>query len=448
MEDWGQNEQEYFPLKIPQEYLNLSSETTGMSVRDFWQRYLAHELILEPGFQRHYVWDPTRASRYIESLLLGLPIPAIFLAQEQDSSWTVIDGHQRLETLFRYLQPLLPGPTKAVTGRTISAFSVLPPLRLRALKFLADLNGHDITALNRADRAKLWDCVIPVIKLPASVHPDIKYELFARLNQGSMSLNAQELRNCLYRGRYNQLIIQLGESREFLQLWGKTQPDRRMAHVEMALRFFALLHRRGDYRRPYQNFLNDEMGANRDVSLEQAKQFKEEFTTALRWVDRIFSKESFFLFQVGNPDDRIGRWRRHREKLVYEVEMVGFGQFGRSLDTFWSKSSSDDRELFRVELRRQFIDVMVNPRFTSLLQEGTTDPTSLHGRFELWNHVLERAIHDAGKVVVEASKLHDQLRRTNVCARCPTQVSPDDATWLFVEGNEQIVHRFCKQLPL
>ena len=77
-EDWDEDgqEEEYFPLQIPEEYRELSAEQSEMSVRDLWQRYLAHELVLEPDFQRNYVWDPTRASRYVESLLLRLPTPA------------------------------------------------------------------------------------------------------------------------------------------------------------------------------------------------------------------------------------------------------------------------------------------------------------------------------------------------------------------------------------
>ena len=307
-DEWEESESEekFTPIVIPPEYREMRWEKEDMRIRELWHSIDDRQIVLDPDFQRNYVWDVTRASRYIESILLGLPTPPVFLAEETDGSLTVIDGHQRLETLFRYMQPLLSGPSKAV-GREHHLYSARSPLVLRSVKIMSELNGKDVTALTEEDRSKLWDSRLTVIRLPRAAHPDMKYELFARLNQGSMSLNSQELRNCLYRGGYNNLIARLGEDRTFLKLWNKNTSDKRMRHRELVLRFFALLHRRDRYRPPFREFLNAEMVENRDLSLEDQRHYRSELEVAMRWVERVFGMEVFRIFRIGNQVNPAGR---------------------------------------------------------------------------------------------------------------------------------------------
>jgi len=224
-EDWGlDTSDEDFILYVPPEYRNIGATQRKATVKSLWERYCGAELILQPDFQRHYVWDNTRASRYIESLLLRLPTPPIFLSEEMDDKFTIIDGHQRLESLFRYMQPLLSGPAGIKNVRI--PYGSLAPLRLNGLEIMSELNRGMVTALPIDDRQKLWDTSLTIIVLPKTAHPDMKYVLFARLNQGSMTLNSQELRNCLYRGPYNDLIARLSEEQTFLGLWGRSNPDK------------------------------------------------------------------------------------------------------------------------------------------------------------------------------------------------------------------------------
>ena len=129
------------PLKLPAGYESLKAEWTKWTVRAISERISTGTIVLQPDFQREYVWDVGRASRYVESLLLGFPTPPIFLAQEEDGQWVVIDGHQRLETLFRYMKPL-------VRVELPDAIRMQPELRLNQLEVLEELNGSTITALS------------------------------------------------------------------------------------------------------------------------------------------------------------------------------------------------------------------------------------------------------------------------------------------------------------
>ena len=144
------------PLKLPKGYDTLKAEWNKWTVRRISEGISDGTIVLQPDFQREYVWNTERASRYVESLLLGFPTPPIFLAQEQNDQWVVIDGHQRLETLFRYMKPLVRG-NLPVSVRT------QPELHLNVLEVLQDLNGSVITDLPIPKREQLWETELQMV---------------------------------------------------------------------------------------------------------------------------------------------------------------------------------------------------------------------------------------------------------------------------------------------
>lgn len=447
LEEWDDPdyEQDNTPIIFGSEYQTLSWNEEEVTIRDLWYRYLDGRIILQPDFQRNYVWDSTKASRYIESLIIRFPTPPVFLAEEEDGSHTVIDGHQRLETLFRYLQPLLQGPSRAA-GIEHHRYTVVSPLSLRDLNVIPDLNGKNVTALPIPDREKLWNTNIKTIKLPKSVAPALKYELFARLNQGSMSLNSQELRNCLYRGRYNDLIARLSEDRAFLRLWNRNAPDKRMRHRELVLRFFALLHRRDRYRIPFREFLNDEMFENLNPSPEEQRRFQRELEIAMKWVERIFSNQVFRIFRIGDELNPAGRWVQRRYDLLYEIQVVGFGHFREALDRVWDNLNPAEQENFRVLLRHRLVDTMTNSQFIDAINEGTTRPTNVALRFNLWNQALNSIVQNPDLAIQEGGAIQERFGQNNICAECSNQLAFDDAVWANSPGDRRLVHRFC-QIP-
>ncbi len=444
-EDWGVDtpDSEDAILFIPSEYRNIGATQRKAAVRRLWERYCRAELILQPDFQRNYAWDNTKASRYIESLLLSLPTPPIFLSEEKDDTFTIIDGHQRLESLFRYMQPLLSGPAQVKNVRI--PYGSLDPLRLNGLQVISELNGKLIMALPDNDRQKLWDTPLTIIVLPKTAHPDMKYVLFARLNQGSMTLNSQELRNCLYRGPYNVLITHLSESQTFLGIWGRNKPDKRMRHRELVLRFFALLHRRNLYRRPFQVFLNDEMESARDIPSQDAQRYSHQFEMAISWVSRIFGNEAFRHFQIGNSNHPAGQWGSRRYDLIYEVEMVGFAQLGDSLEKIWSSLKPLQQGLFRAIIRNRLIDVMTTERFLDSINQGTTRLEAVNARFEPWLQTLQNIVREPDNAIKDAELIQKQISETSLCTLCPYPVAPDDAVWITANNEQKIAHRFCKK---
>lgn len=431
--------EEYAPIDIPPPYRNINAIESKMAVRELWERYQEQKLDLTPDFQRFFVWDSIRSSRYIESLMLGLPTPAIFISEETSGIYVVLDGHQRLESLFRYMQPLLRGK---------QPFQHLSPLVMNRLEVLVELNGKGIEALPIEHRKALWETKLPVIIIPATAYPDMKYVLFARLNLGSMSLNGQELRNCIYRGKYNNFIAKCSENHLYLRLWNKNEPDRRMKDRELALSFFAFLHRRPEYRTPFKSFLNDEMEANKHLSVVTQDKFEDEFKTALAWVDRVFGNVAFKQFKMGNAErheSHDGHWVNRRYDLVYEVEMVGFASVMKELNELWSTMTPDQQELFCNALRRSLAGVMVTDSFVISMSEGTKRQSSVNKRFEPWLQMMQHIIRQPWAAIDEERSLTEYMRRNGRCIVCAQNLVRDDAAKTQIDGNVGYAHRICQK---
>lgn len=170
----------------------ISSDGYPMSIGELTNLYREHELIIRPEFQRFYRWSETQKSRLVESLLLGIPLPSIFVAQTATGVWEVVDGLQRLSTILELQGELLDKDGK-----------LLPQLELRGTKYLPGLEGKvwsstdTKTSLSEAQRldVKRSKLDIKIIKRESSAQA--KFDLFQRLNSYGSQLNAQELRSAL-----------------------------------------------------------------------------------------------------------------------------------------------------------------------------------------------------------------------------------------------------------
>jgi hypothetical protein len=254
-------------------------------------------LNLRPEYQRRLVWDIEKKSRFIESLLMNIPVPPIFLYETDLNRYEVMDGQQRLNTILEFYDNnlVLKGleTWSVLNGRT---YSKCPPRIQRGL-----------------DRRRISANVLLAENIRDPKHADfIRRTVFERLNTGGQQLNHQELRNSLYSGPLNELLVELAGNRLFDKIWGippyedhyrvsegYISPEladnklfRRMKDCEIVLRFFAFRDTnriKGSVR----NILDNYMKENRDVPLRQVEELRRTFLNCLRLAHAIFGQYTF-----------------------------------------------------------------------------------------------------------------------------------------------------------
>ncbi len=213
-----------------------------------------------PKFQRGFVWTMPQAARFIESLLLGLPVPAVFLSKHPASQrLLVIDGQQRLTSLKYFYDGLFR------SGNSSKEF------QLRGVS--KDLEGKTYKTLSDEDRRRLDDSLLHAIIVNQVDPQDDQtglYSIFERINTGGTPLQPQEIRACIYEGKFIALLKSLATNHLWLDLYGAAST--RAKDQEMILRFLALYFDAANYKRPMKHFLNRFVAANRELErFDEAK---------------------------------------------------------------------------------------------------------------------------------------------------------------------------------
>jgi len=201
------------------------------------------EEIIIPRFQRGWVWSHAQASKLIDSFLLGLPVPSIFVYKEASGKQIVIDGQQRLRTIWGFFDGVLPD------GKPFYLRGVSPQW--------AGLYHKD---LKEVDKMRLRDSILRTVIVEQIDPKDTTsiYHIFERLNTGGTGLTPQEVRNCSYHGPFNDMTFELNEYGKWRAIFGIEKPDARMRDLELIVRFFAL--NEIPYVKPMKGFLSEFMG--------------------------------------------------------------------------------------------------------------------------------------------------------------------------------------------
>ncbi|MCZ4306107.1 DUF262 domain-containing protein [Zoogloeaceae bacterium G21618-S1] len=289
----------------------ISSWGADLSFRELIARYDDDELV-KPELQRHYVWDRVEASRFIDSVLLGLPVPSIFLAKTEDEKLLIIDGYQRLMTVRDFV--------KGVFSEDNTSFTLS-----NSKKIHERWRGKSFAQLEEDEKRKIRNTTIHAI-IFAQQHPTSGntslYQIFERINTSGKTLLPQEIRNCVYQGLLNTLLFDLNDTKEWRVIWGSEVRDNRMRDLELILRFFALSD---DYilysdSAPYnvslKQYLNEYMG--KSIDEERISILREKFSKTVRFVCNVFGEEAFHNLSPSNPDKFIPRL----SSTVFDAVMI------------------------------------------------------------------------------------------------------------------------------
>lgn len=202
----------------PDAELNISRETASVfQLKRRWEK-TPSMLDLTPDFQREYVWNIRKQSELIESLLMGIPLPAIYVRENEKGVYIVVDGKQRLTTLFRF-----------INGE----------FKLENLTILPSYKGMRFSDLTPLEQNKIEDYTLQVNAIKPPTSDRVIFDLFDRVNRGGAPLNNQEMRNALYQGNATKLINDLAESRSFIDATENSIASKHMKDRYLVLRFLA-----------------------------------------------------------------------------------------------------------------------------------------------------------------------------------------------------------------
>lgn len=404
-------------------------------IRDLNNDYANRELDPRPPFQRGYVWDRTKASRLVESILLNVPLPLIYTAEEQNGKELVIDGQQRLLSLFGFIKGKFPKDDR--------------PFRLSKLKVLGDLNGKSFDELDDATRRKFLTYNIQVIKISADSDPEVKFEIFERLNSGAVKLNAQELRNCVYRGSFNEVLRGLADDENFKRCIGTSTALDRMQDCELALRFLAFYDRTYlNYPGGMKSFLNAFMDDNKNISEEKSQKFKEAFRKSAELSSYVFGSNAFRRFSIGTERKPAGHWERTINRALYDVTMWGFSQY-------------EKRQIVpHIDaIRDAYIDlIQSDAEFRDSVTSATGDRSRVLYRFDAWRNRLKEIVdmesgERRGYSKEEKMTLYRSSRTCAICEQEIVEIDdaevdhkiPYSAGGPTDMGNAQLTHRYCNR---
>ena len=337
-------------IQDPFDPTTISIDTKFPVVHLIIKRIAEHEIDLNPDFQRNPgIWDTTRQSRLIESLLLRIPIPVFYMAADRDDKWRVVDGLQRLDTLKSFIHD--------------------NSLQLRGLEYLKQFEGLSYADLPRAMQRRIDETQLSCHIIQPGTPPEVMYNVFKRINTGGRPLSPQEIRHALNPGQAREFINAMARDEAFLRATGGSISPRRMADRECVLRFVAFHQRFDAYKGKLDDFLVQMMRSlNSDMDDSTRTLLRRDFRCAMHSATALFGADAF---------------RKPRREQVSQKSPIN-----KPLFESWSVNLArlDDSERQRLTERRKavgegFDRLMHDERFVESISAGTQWKRQVDTRF-------------------------------------------------------------------
>lgn len=367
-------EDEVQSMELPPAGRKIYTDKGDPEVESLYGKWKRGKLDIQPEFQRHFVWDAKKSSGLIESALLEIPLPVIYLSEEMGGKEIVIDGQQRLTAFFSFIDGVFPD------GREF---------KLTGLEVFNELNRKLFKELDDELQDNIRYCKIRTITFKPESNPDLKFAIYKRLNTGAVTLNDQELRNCIYRGPYNNLLKKLSEDSDFRYLLGLKGPDKRMKDIELVLRFAAFFHFTYlNYKPPMKKFLNEDMKKFQLISEDDTSDIKIAFKNTVSIIKSLLDTHAFKRFYKGDEKNPNGYWESKKfNASLYDILM-------------WSFSQEDKNKVYQNldSIREALIDLMTSDQdFIDSIELGTSGVQAVRTRFDKLRLVLQEIIGIAQK---------------------------------------------------
>lgn len=341
----------------------LITSTIDYNLESISQLIDKRTINLAPKYQRRFRWDNKRKSKLIESFLMNVPIPPIFLNEDDFGEYSVIDGKQRLSSISEFL---------------------LGKLILSDLEIFKDLNGLNYFDLPREfqNSLKIRATIRAIIILRQS-DKEIKYEVFQRLNTGGVRLNAQEIRNSAFPGTLNDQIVDLSEGRNFHALLGvksktKSRLYQEMKDAELVLRFVSLKDSWANYSGGLKKILDSYMDNNKNLEPKKVDLLAKDFLETLEKVEIIFGNNGSFRRWL--PESK--KWKQQVSAPLYDSQM--FACYKKDKEKLTS-----NRDAILKDYKKLFVE---DDTFIESIESSTAAPNRFLYRIDKLDKIIKEHI--------------------------------------------------------
>jgi uncharacterized protein with ParB-like and HNH nuclease domain len=326
---------------------------------------------LNPDFQRRDAWDPTKKSKFIESLILGLPVPPIILAERKDrkNSYLVIDGKQRLLTIMQF----------CAKEEDEGGFE---RLFLNNLEILTELNGFNYSKMLASNSPSGFidqfdNQAIRTVVIRNWPNEQFLYTVFLRLNTGSLKLSPQELRQALHPGEFLTYVNKYSETQNPIwDLLRLKKPDSRMRDVELIIRYFAFKNFAKDYKNSLKDFLDDACSLINIDWNQNSKKYKEQLLNLENAI--VFSKE---IFGEKNTFTKFinGEYTGIFNRTIFDIMVFYFSE----------EKTREKLKNNKANIKSLFEELMMNNKsFVDSVSGSTKDGEKTSTRFRLFGESL------------------------------------------------------------
>jgi hypothetical protein len=310
--------------QISQMRNSLKADRLDMSFGEIMATYARGELIISPEFQRLFRWDIEQRTRFLESIILGIPIPPIFVAEDKKGRWELVDGLQRISTILSFFGNLTGSGARKENGWMLSEAVLVPALKGYTSKTLP---ANYILNIKRAV------CRVEIIKWDSLW--DMRYELFSRLNTGGSPLTEQEVRNSIFRGGLKRLyafVDEMKKSEDFIKLVDLSENRRRKLYDdELIIRFLSLVKKWERVDTSISNhataYMQEMLKRREDISKDDEARFRDVLMLLSPLGREIFRVKSTFSASLYDAitvatAEHIDRFKANPGKLVEAIKIL------------------------------------------------------------------------------------------------------------------------------
>ena len=348
---------------------NITSWGADLSFRELISMYDDDEL-LKPELQRKYVWTKDEASMFIDSLLLGLPVPSIFLAKENDQK-LIIDGYQRIMSVYDYVKGIFSADGKVF--KLSNAHSINSKWRGKAF---AELSIDE----QRRIKSTTIHAIIFEQKHPAD--DSGMYKVFERINTSGRNLKPQEIRNCVYHGELNNALMEMNSNIYWRKLWGSEASDSRMTDVEFILRFIALDHLLQTDTKLKQISLKKELNSfmenSKSISASEIEQLKTFFNNVVTQIWTLLGSCAFRNLKKAVASDGSVAFASAIHPAIFDAIMLAMAEALRKNKSLVSESVAVSR----------YIATLQDKEFLSCISQRTTNTDKITTRVDIAKRIF------------------------------------------------------------